>query len=237
MVVGVITLLSCLLLPALNSAKRKAKRINCVANLHQIGVALGIYEIDDHYYPMATAGDGLGNWQRALRPAAGNDVFHCPQLASASDQFLQFFPSNTFIFPHYGYNSFGAVQRNPPPQNLGLGGNFVWDDSGGGSYMPEHETLVCHPDQMVAVGDSPTFVRPPNSSLSTITPDDPIYISYPFILQPTGYYGVGNWHDDDANMVFCDGHTEFKKQSIWMAADASSKQLWNCDNLSHPECW
>jgi prepilin-type processing-associated H-X9-DG protein len=48
---------------------------------------------------------------------------------------------------------------------------------------------------------------------------------------------VGNWHNGGANLLFCDGHVEFAKQSVWMAANDGERQLWNSDNQPHEEYW
>jgi prepilin-type N-terminal cleavage/methylation domain-containing protein/prepilin-type processing-associated H-X9-DG protein len=233
-VISIIALLAALLLPALTSARQHAHSANCISNLHQIGIALQIYVQENGYYPLATAGDGLGEWQRSLRTVTQDNVLYCPQLKPASDEFLQIFPTNNLIFPHYGYNATGAVRRNPPPHNPGLGGDFVWSGASGGNYVAAKENWVRNPAQMIALGDSPTFVRPPLAS-STLSPADPLYIAFPYILQPSGYYGVANYHANGANMLFCDDHVQFAAQSFWLGASDASKCVWNADNQSHLE--
>ncbi len=55
-VIAIIAILAALLLPALAAAKRKAQKINCVNNLHQIGLAFKVWEGDNgDHYPMAVS--------------------------------------------------------------------------------------------------------------------------------------------------------------------------------------
>lgn len=235
-VIAIIVILAALLLPALNNAKRRAYRTRCISNLRQLGVALSLYVHDAAAYPLATAGNGLGQWQKSLRPLANKEVFHCPQTKRASDQFLQLFPDDTSINPHYGYNFIGAARRNPPPRNPGLGGDFVWAGLTG-KYEPARESGIRVPSQMIAIGESAAFVRPGLASTNAITPGDPLYIAFPFIFSAWGYEGVANWHDGMANMLFCDGHVESAKQTDWMADTNERKRLWNNDNQPHAESW
>jgi prepilin-type N-terminal cleavage/methylation domain-containing protein len=52
-VIAIIAILAALLLPALASAKRKTKRLQCINGLHQIGIASAVYanEFADYYPP------------------------------------------------------------------------------------------------------------------------------------------------------------------------------------------
>jgi prepilin-type N-terminal cleavage/methylation domain-containing protein/prepilin-type processing-associated H-X9-DG protein len=233
-VLAIIALLASLLLPSLQAAQSKARRIHCTSNLRQLGVALDVYVDENKCYPPAMTTSGLGNWQRALWPASTDRVLYCPQLMPASDQFQQYFPTNQLIFPHYGYNASGAVRINPPPQNPGLGGNFVWTGPGVGNYVAAADNWVRVPCQMIAIGDGMTFLPPPLTS-ATLTPADPLYNIFPFIMNPQGYPGANKNHANGANMLFCDAHVQYARQSNWLNPGDENKRLWNADNQSHPE--
>jgi prepilin-type N-terminal cleavage/methylation domain-containing protein/prepilin-type processing-associated H-X9-DG protein len=233
-VLAVIALLAALLLPALQASQAKAKRIHCTSNLRQLGVALNLYVDESGSYPLALQTNGLGNWQHALWPSATDQVLYCPQLMHATEEFLQYFPTNQFVFPHYGYNATGALRINPPPQNPGLGGNFVWTGPGVGHYVPAAENWVRAPSQMIAVGDGRTLLPPPLVG-TALSPADPLYYIFPFIMQPQGYPGADNKHANGANMLFCDAHVQYAKQSVWLDPGDANQCLWNHDNQSHPE--
>jgi prepilin-type N-terminal cleavage/methylation domain-containing protein/prepilin-type processing-associated H-X9-DG protein len=236
-VMAIIAVLAGLLLPALNSAKAKARAAGCMSNLRQLGIALQIYLQDEAAFPLATTGGGLGSWQRALRPAAESENFFCPQKVPVADEYVQIFNFSSFrISPHYGYNYLGAIRRNPPPRNLGLGGAFVWGDTGG-VYVPTPESRVAAPSRMIAIGDSDAAI------LLNLDPGnlpkyaDLLHIAFPHDVPLLGRPGVGDWHNGGAHMLFVDGHSEFAKQSAWAKASTEARRLWNSDNLPHEESW
>jgi prepilin-type N-terminal cleavage/methylation domain-containing protein len=83
-VIAVIGILAALLLPALNSAREKGRRVACLNNLHQIGIAILAYAGDNqNHTPTVESNAGLtptNNWYNAL--ISGNyvtpKVFLCP---------------------------------------------------------------------------------------------------------------------------------------------------------------
>jgi prepilin-type N-terminal cleavage/methylation domain-containing protein/prepilin-type processing-associated H-X9-DG protein len=88
-VIGIISVLIAMLLPALNRARQAAKQIACGSNLRQIGQALAMYQVDNKgvYPPVIMSKANLSYlWASALLPYTGihNDqfpaggVFTCP---------------------------------------------------------------------------------------------------------------------------------------------------------------
>src|SRR5881394_3914708 len=59
-VIAVIGILAALLLPTLSSAKARAQRIQCVNNLHQLGVGLQVILENNHGYPVMAMGTNGG---------------------------------------------------------------------------------------------------------------------------------------------------------------------------------
>ncbi|HZZ44617.1 MAG TPA: type II secretion system protein [Tepidisphaeraceae bacterium] len=72
-VIGIIALLVSILLPSLNKAREQANTVRCMSNLHQIGVAIQPYAVNNHRYLVpgwvanaATGGSGLENYATLL---------------------------------------------------------------------------------------------------------------------------------------------------------------------------
>src|SRR2546428_7716410 len=87
-VIGIITVLIAVLLPALARAREHAVRTQCAANLRSLGQALTMYTQQHGYYPGCFVGMGGSRayavWPTRLRAFLNGEqrVFHCPARGS-----------------------------------------------------------------------------------------------------------------------------------------------------------
>jgi len=80
-VIAIIAVLLALLLPGLNSARKSAKKVTCLSNMRQMGIALRAYlsESDDHLPPTSHADNIDQYWLGVLvRYSGENLMLRCP---------------------------------------------------------------------------------------------------------------------------------------------------------------
>src|SRR5579859_7123794 len=81
-VIAIIAILAAILLPVLEKAEDQARQVNCLSNMHQIGLALAMYPTDFKQYPNCLKPDpgGYYVWQPRLLDLMGGNrkAFWCP---------------------------------------------------------------------------------------------------------------------------------------------------------------
>ncbi len=124
-VIAIIGVLASILMPSLGAARSRAKRMQCLSNLRQIGVLQIIYQgnFDGFFCPLIA---GNGNWDASCGAdgtmsepgllaegtasdisAAQNRIFQCPEA-------YNYTKSYTTRFAGYGYNEcLGSDLYNP----------------------------------------------------------------------------------------------------------------------------
>ena len=226
-VIAIVAILAALLLPALSRAKDSAKSAACKSNLRQLGIALNLYATGTGFYPSLVYLDTSVSrfttygWQAQILPLVSRNigVFYCP---SAQPDFA--WPTNTsplgYAFPYnvgstekfcYGYNGWGVASTS----GLGLGDN------------PSNAlavTKVAKPADMIAIGDSDGN----NAADGEIT-------FHRFLSHNVA--PPGTRHSKGANIVFCDGHVEWKRQAKWVELNEAAARRWNNDNQPHRNLW
>lgn len=118
-VIAIIAILAAMLLPALSKAKERAKRIACVSNLRQVGLASLTYATDERdrvpvcgmtagqWHPYLVTADGIDAWKSVGLIISSNgvaNVWSCPNRPGMPN----FNPANGGQWT-LGYMYFGGV--------------------------------------------------------------------------------------------------------------------------------
>lgn len=216
-VIAVIAILAGLLLPALNSAREKARDISCMANLKQIGVLLTMYIAqNDDVIPADEGNYAVGSdqwnvkWQDVLigtlladtvPPQGGNTVYNlCHLKQIAADTVL---PRGPFACPSSGpYNwqntslHYGINRSDESAVRMGYASNRA--------VTPMKITRIKRPSSRAAIFDMSYYKGTTFGA---------------FVLsQMIGFdeYGKGVWRHGSrtgANFGYADGHTGFLRGS------------------------
>ncbi|MFH1904738.1 MAG: prepilin-type N-terminal cleavage/methylation domain-containing protein [bacterium] len=189
-VIAIIALLASMLLPALTQAREMGRRIKCVSNLKNLGLALQIYlqDYDGRFFPAYYTGT-LQPWCstntsrsfcRTHLNCKYNDykkpgiILDCPTKRSP----VQGIAGWTYV--NYGYN-------NSPYCRAGA-----------------HESRVNEPSKIIMFADCYNA-----SNFASISyPGD----GWVWDNSEGGQEGVSWCHNDGANCVYLDGHVEWHKK-------------------------
>ncbi len=222
-VISIISLLMAVLMPALAKARNQGKRIYCLSNLRQLGIAAVNYAVaNDDYYPVAHYWQGneaefyLHNWD-FTQVWSGSDSKVIPGLLWQGDTIekVQQCPSykgssNTAADPFTGYNYNTSYLGHGQDETVsssysGLVINNPWYPAQK-IVMSEKAIKIRNPEDCAVFGDghwsggANKFMRSPFHWEG----------DYDFLIRKGGTQGFR--HDGFTNVLYADGHTDSQKQ-------------------------
>ena len=202
-VIAIIAILAAILFPVFARAREKARQTSCLSNCKQIGLAFHMY-VQDYdetmpgyiiytptsvYRPYAGSTGTYLFWMDVLYPYVKNkQVFVCPSFDYSSGGY----------FGGYGWNVYG----------IGYCLNHPTRGSNAGTPDPIYDgiklSMVKHPAQLVAAGDTP----------------GPSMWANHWVLSDWQTYVAGR-HNNGDNFFFVDGHAK------WFGVSYGGKINWN----------
>jgi prepilin-type N-terminal cleavage/methylation domain-containing protein/prepilin-type processing-associated H-X9-DG protein len=215
--IGIIVVLMAILLPAIEHARHKAYIEKCASNLHQIGIALTLYQNDNHQHgprtaydpagpPTAGTGGSAADPFAANGPAA-NDVTAAVFLLARTEKL----PTMLFVCPYNDDTDFKADAANIQtrsnftnykmnlaysfadmyPSDAAVTAGYQW-----GSHISP--TFAVAADMNPGVdGQSNVFTAKPNGSVASYEPATSL-----------------NHEKEGQNVLFGDGHVDFKTSPL-----------------------
>lgn len=255
-VVAVIAILASLLLPALAKAKHAARRVECLNNKRQLGIAWMLYA-DDHDGRLAPNGYVSFNWiaVRSLdwttREWNTNTAYLTDPAQSAmapyykSEAKIFKCPEDRFLSPEQKEVGWSARVRSVS-MNMYMGiGVKPWGSSSydGGAVVhwgPDNADAPDHVDVCRVYKKYDQLVRLSPVKGWVIADEHPDVIGTPTYWIWT--MPVANYHTGGSTFVFADGHTEYKRWTdpafSWPARPGLNQQwgsrpFWEA---SSPDC-
>jgi prepilin-type N-terminal cleavage/methylation domain-containing protein/prepilin-type processing-associated H-X9-DG protein len=218
-VIAIIAILAAILFPVFAKAREKARQTTCASNLKQAGTGLLMYVQDyDEKYPTggagtvsasaanyATAGDN--NWIASIQPYIKNwQVFACPSAASG--------PLGVASAPN------GNSNTNLFQNGVVLGRTL--------SAIQSPASLIWGHEY--GYRSNIAYIRP--TSFDFGAEPAPFNGNYASWIEAVGTvdYKYDNVHTDGGNLLYCDGHVKFAKQSA-----ISSRQFGLNGDLYGPQ--
>jgi len=217
-VIAIIAIIAAILMPALAKAREKARQAVCMGNMKQIGLAMMMYvqDFDDYLTPADSMEAGVGNWR------------------------FWFGKLNSYLGKSAGPNVENKAWRCPSNRY------HAWDWSRISYGANENLMYATNPlfNQSIKNAAKMSKIRRPAGTIMIAESNGDGY--YDFLVQGIGpsytrNYPVGDRHNNGANLIFCDGHVEWRPRNsdlYWITtggwywgipAPEDNRRLWGAN--------
>jgi prepilin-type N-terminal cleavage/methylation domain-containing protein/prepilin-type processing-associated H-X9-DG protein len=204
-VIAIIAILAAILFPVFAQAREKARQASCMSNMKQIGLAVHMYAQDyDELLPNNGQSSGKGDVTGTLEPYTkqrfGQGIWVCPSHAAFS-------PASGWT-SSYGYNVGYLLAPGPDYPHSGYNG---FSNSGVALATLNHPAeTICFIEHNAPAG---------NFNLWS-------YVARPGDATNIDGFGRPQFrHQQQANVLFCEGHVKASRSSI--AEVANETKYWD----------
>ncbi|BCM94450.1 hypothetical protein IAD21_06357 [Abditibacteriota bacterium] len=200
-VIAIIAILAAILFPVFARARENARRSSCQSNLKQIGLGVLQYSQDyDEKYPVSNnmyeseapySNAGTLNWISVTQPYVKSwQLFVCPSATTNGGVPAPTATANT----NYFYNGVVLGRNQAAIQSVS-------------TLIMAHE---------YAFSSSRAFIRPQVDGVaSTVAPSNLGYKGW----MEAGGFRYDSQHFDGGNLLFCDGHVKYRRQTTISARE------------------
>ena len=216
-------LLAALFLPAFPAGRARSRSAACLNNLRQIDLGLKQYALEYEQFINASewGAVALDSAGARFQPYLPDDpqALICPDKLHSTPSAARPEALVAFELLSYGYNGAGTA---PDGRELELGM---------GLWRHISTPRVKVPSQMIVLGDSGVGIQ----SSAVLSPNEIASLNESAL--PVQPQLPSSRHSGGANILFCDGHAAFGKQTKWIERTPEARRQWNNDNQPHRETW